>query len=256
MTIFGLMEPQNGLGAGLVTAGIMLSPSASGVVLREYRELTRVLQRQPTGSSFSFEDVGADVESLMVYGGETAPFGSGSDSTGPVVVRLGHISSHRRADTPRATLDNSEVIAAIRSSLSLQIKELAVIVGVQRTHVYSWINGESQPAAQHRDRLQQVYRLARRWNQLCQFPAEDLIRRPETDGRSILDLLKDEDIDEPTIARRLEVLARERRQRQVEADARRPTAREVALRHGIDINKVNDQQQVIDAFTGKRSSPD
>lgn len=254
MTIFDLMEPQNGLGAGLVTAGIMLSSSASGVVLREYRELTRVIQRQPTGSSFSFEDLGADLESLMVYGGETAPFGSGSDSTGPVVVRLEHFTSPRRAGTLRATLDNSEVIAVIRSSLSLQIKELAAIVGVQRTHVYSWINGESQPAAQHRDRLQQVYRLARRWNQLCQFPADDFIRKPGEDGQSVLDLLKSETLDESAIDRRLERLARNRRKLQDETSARRPTVREVAVEHGIDLSKVRDQQHVIDAFTGKRAS--
>lgn len=153
-------------------------------------------------------------------------------------------------------MKTSKLIAAIRSSLSLQIAELAAILGVERTNVYSWISNEAKPTVENQDRLQEVYRFAQHWNQLCKLPAEHFIRVTETDGQSVLGLLKHEKIDADEVILRLARMATERMKLQAEADLHRPPIREVARRHGIDLHKVSDQQHLIDAFTGKRSSPD
>ena len=72
----------------------------------------------------------------------------------------------------------------------------------------------------------------------------------------MLELLNREEIDEPAIIRRLERLAQERDQREARLNAKQSLVREVAREHGIDLARVPDQQHVIDALTGKRSTLD
>ncbi len=155
-----------------------------------------------------------------------------------------------------APLSHNEMISAIRSSLSLRIKELAEVLRVQRPTIYSWIKDEVEPSASNRERLQQIYRIASKWNRLCEFPAERFVRAAGTDGHSVLELLKAEEIIEEGIVGRFKGLAAQRLKLKVEVDRYRPTAESIARRYGLAPDDVSDQQHLIDAETGKRSMPD
>lgn len=151
---------------------------------------------------------------------------------------------------------HNEIIAAIRSSLSLQIKELAEILRVQRPTVYSWIKNEVEPSQTNRERLQHLYRIALKWKQLCNLPADSLIRSTGADGHSVLELLKADEVDQAAIMNRLEGLATQRRKMKREADEKRPTADALAQSLGLEPDDISDQQEFIDALTGRRSNPE
>lgn len=182
--------------------------------------------------------------------------GSGSASECEIVVEPNDTEELSAQLAKSPTLSPGEVIAAIRAALSLQIKELAEILGIERQTVYSWINEEAQPSPQNREQLQKVYRLSCEWNRRCKLPAENLVRTIGTDGQSLLDLLRSDPLDEHKVVSRLSGLALERMKQQASLDAQRPPIRDVARRHGIDPGKVSDQQHVIDAFTGRRATLD
>jgi len=155
-----------------------------------------------------------------------------------------------------SSISLKEIIATIRSSLSLQIKELADVLHVKRPTVYSWINQEVEPSTTNRERLQLIFRLAKKWNGLCHLPMEGLMRKTGKDGHSLLDVLKREHIDELEVFGRFRELAEERMQIQANADKERPTAESIAKRLGLSLHDVRDQQDLIDAETGRRSTPD
>jgi len=176
--------------------------------------------------------------------------GTGGDSLTDLVIEL-----NEEEETPPA-LSAGDLIAAIQASLSLQIKELADVLNVKRPTIYSWINEEAEPHASNRERLQQVYQIAQAWNAQCDLPAERLIRAGDTDGVSVVDLLKAADINEDVIIARFDGLAQERMRLKAEADAKRPPMAKIAEHHGFELSSDSDQQNAIDVFTEKRFSPD
>jgi len=144
-------------------------------------------------------------------------------------------------------------IAAIRSALSLQMKELAEAVGVERPTVYSWINDQNSPQPTNRQRLHAIYRLAEQWNKLTSKPLGKALHHVDTEGRSLFDLLREAPIPKSTIVDRLRVIA----QAAKTAPQTSPTSvRELARKHNIDLNRVVDNQDVIDLETGKRIDAD
>jgi DNA-binding transcriptional regulator YiaG len=251
-----LMEPKK-LGVGFLAATMISPASAPGTVSPDDLMISQLMECQPSGCAHalkywigftpvaSFEN--AAVPSILC--------GSGGDS---VITKLIDVDESESVDDAHviASLSHNEMIAAIRSSLSLQIKELAEILHVQRPTVYSWIKDEVEPSASNRERLQQIYRIASNWNRLCDYPAERLVRAAGTDGHSVLELLKADEITDEDIVSRFEGLALQRRKMKAEADSKRPTAESIAQRHGFAPNDVSDQQHLIDAETGKRSIPD
>jgi DNA-binding transcriptional regulator YiaG len=181
--------------------------------------------------------------------------GSGGDSTLTTLTDVEKDDSESRNDSS-AFPSHNEIIAAIRSSLSLQIKELAEILRVQRPTVYSWIKNEVEPSPTNRERLQYLYRIARKWKQLCNLPADSLIRSTGADGHSVLELLKADEVDQTAIIKRLEGLATQRRKMKREADEKRPKADSLAQSLGLGPDDISDQQEFIDALTGRRSNPE
>ena len=144
-------------------------------------------------------------------------------------------------------------IATIRSALSLQMKELAEAVGVERPTVYSWINDQNTPQPANRQRLHAIYRLAEQWNKLTNTPLGKALHHVDTEGRSLFDLLRDSPIPTSTIHNRLRVMAQA-------AKSASPTnstsVRELARKHNIDLSRVGDSQDDIDLETGKRIDAD
>lgn len=139
-----------------------------------------------------------------------------------------------------------EIIAEIRSSLSLQIKELAEIIGVERPTVYGWLKQEAEPRRANYRRLLQVHEIAKFWRSLSQEPLGREIRL-EHFGSSVLGLLKQDPIP---------VTSSQERLRSIHEDlsSRASSLRKLAEKHGI--KDVQDRQAELDVLTGKRVFPD
>jgi transcriptional regulator with XRE-family HTH domain len=140
-------------------------------------------------------------------------------------------------------------VATIRSALSLQIKELAEAVHVERPTVYSWINGRNTPQPSNRERLHAIFHLAQRWTQLTNKPLGKALHAVGTESKSLFTLMREDPI--PT------VLLRERFRATARAVDREPSedptsVRQLASKHNFDLSRVADRQDDIDLETGKR----
>jgi len=144
-------------------------------------------------------------------------------------------------------------IATIRSALSLQMKELAEAVGVERPTVYSWIKDQNTPQPTNRQRLHAIYRLAEQWNKLISTPLGKALHYVDTEGRSLFDLLRDSPIPTSTIHNRLRLVAQTLKSG---PPVNSTSVRELARKHSIDLSRVADSQDDIDLETGKRIDAD
>ena len=256
MSVRDWFEPSKDgrLKAGLLAAALI--PSGPGTAVHHDWDASKLRDIQASGGnnalnywdSFSPILDSSDRTFLPVFDG------SGCDIASSTVLRLNEPETGGyRAILP---ISHRETIACIRAALSVQIKELAEILHVQRPTIYSWMKGEAEPSATNRVRMQQVYRLATEWNRRCNLPAENLIRASASDGQSVLGLLQADDIDEAGILRRFEALAIERLRIKAEAERSRPEAANIVRRYGHIEAGISDQQHVIDAATGKRATLD
>ncbi len=220
------------------------------------RGISSLLDYQPSGVSRAFRYWYGFTPTSSFEDSAAPDFlcGSGSDSALSILICIDDEPEFFHDTGSLPSMD--EIIATIRGSLSLQVKELAEILRVQRPTVYSWIKDEVEPSASNRDRLQQLYRIALRWKSFCRLPAERLIRWVGADGHSALDLLRGDNIDEVEVGRRFEKLARQRLKMKRDADLKRPTSGNIAQQLGLAADDVSDQQYLIDAATGKRSNLD
>ncbi len=145
------------------------------------------------------------------------------------------------------TLDNAAVIATIRSSLSLQIAEIAEILHVERPTIYTWIGGQSRPTAGNRKRLHWLYRLAQEWDDMSSTPVGEAVRQIDVSGKTLLDLLKEGKDSE--IRSRFRSIARQFDQ---QVHERLPTAHEIAAKYGWSTEPKEGARNELDILTGKR----
>lgn len=183
-------------------------------------------------------------------------FGEG-ERTGSASVAVRTFVESRLTERLSSRIENfpsiEGQIATIRSALSLQMKELAEVIGVERPTVYSWLNGNNSPQPTNRDRLHTVYRLARRWNDRSNTPVGKDRHLPDDDGCTLFDLLRGPTIQVGKIIERLDALA----ETAARAAAKDKTSiRELARKHGIDLTRVRDAWDDIDLETGKRIDPE
>lgn len=259
MAVIDLMETQkpSRLKVGVLAAAMFSPATDPGTLCHDDAIRSQLLDMQPSGCDHALKywDGFTPFKSYENAAVPTVLCGSGSDGVLTKLIDVEDTDADQD-DDPVGPLSYTETIAGIRSAMSLQIKELAEILQVKRPTVYSWIKDEVEPSASNRQRLQQVYRIASQWMRRCRLPADRLVRTAATDGHSVLDLLKADEIDEAKIISRFEGLASERMKMKAKADTKRPTAAAIARRHGLDQHDVSDQQHLIDAETGKRSQPD
>ncbi len=71
--------------------------------------------------------------------------------------------------------DTSGAVAAIRSAPSLQIKELATVIGVSRPTIYSWLRDEEKPQPQNRKRIAHLLKFANAWNSMSKVPIGSMV---------------------------------------------------------------------------------
>ncbi len=144
-----------------------------------------------------------------------------------------------------ASLDTADAVASIRAALSLQVKELATVLGVTRPTIYTWLRNDEKPQSHNRRRISQLHKFAKTWDSMSSKPVGAAVRNEiGIDGNSLVDMLANEQLDEADIILRMQKLA----------EARSNKSRgihEIVKRHGIDLTKVRESQAEIDVLTGK-----
>lgn len=90
-------------------------------------------------------------------------------------------------------ISTRDLIHSIRQVFSLSITELADLLHVSRPTVYAYLEGKQQPQLENRQRLERLAQYAKQVQTLA-LDLTFLIKRPLFDGRSLLDLLKDDEL--------------------------------------------------------------
>ncbi|UFP94872.1 helix-turn-helix domain-containing protein [Gloeobacter morelensis] len=143
----------------------------------------------------------------------------------------------------------ADKIATVRAALSLNIKELAAILRVQRPTVYSWIEGEAEPQTENARRLNALFELARSWSGLAAQPLGEDVRRPHfQEGRSFAELLSEGDLNDPSLREKLRELEAAQRAR---TTRKKKSLRETLAEKGINLPR---NSETVDMLTGKRIS--
>ncbi len=145
------------------------------------------------------------------------------------IVRIAHeLGQH---STPgQHVLDTQEKLAGIRRYLSLNVSNMAKVFRVGRPTVYSWLRDDPVLRANHAQRIDELYVLARSWRNLSIQPIGDLISRPLASGESVLDLLSAKSIDAAAIQNAFVEIAGT-----VNRKARRTSVVEIAKRSGFKL---------------------
>lgn len=219
---------------------------------------------EPTGTRFALEEERPVWQQSSLTRRRQQPINQLHDAlfttrTGPVVVFPPvTILVHKLPQTEPAepTVSVSHLIAQVRGSLSLQITQLAAILGVERPTVYAWIKEQSEPRPQKRTRLKELYRLARRWDELSNDPLGRALTDVGSDGHAVLDFLLQSEIPHALVAHRFRAIARARGRNRAAASQEKRTVAEIAEEIGIDMTRVSEQNDQIDIVTGKRVSWD
>ncbi len=148
-----------------------------------------------------------------------------------------------------------EMVSAIRSSLSLNITEMARVVRVERPTIYEWIGGRSNPHPDNRERLIKVFAISQEWKRLSPLPVDSYVRQPNSTGKSIMDLLSEESIDTDKVLASLRTLANIQREAKEDSSQKRTSlsVRELAKKHNL---VITEQTDTIDWLTGKRIGPE
>ncbi len=105
--------------------------------------------------------------------------------------RSWEVEDVREAELIPAPRTPSENLARIRANLSLNVSELARILGVERPTIYSWMgDDEVVLRPDNRRRLAQLERVALHWREGSELPVGALIRQANPRGESVVSLLE------------------------------------------------------------------
>jgi AcrR family transcriptional regulator len=127
-------------------------------------------------------------------------------------------------------LDTQEKLAGIRRYLSMSVTDLAKVLRVGRPTVYSWLRGDADIRAEHAQRLEATYRIARNWRAMSSRPVGTFLNQPVASGETLLGLLSAKAPDELAVGRAFSQI----RNSAVRA-ARRPGVLEVAKQRGFKL---------------------
>ncbi len=133
----------------------------------------------------------------------------------------------------RALLSVRDRLVAIRHYFGLSISDLARILRVGRPTVYAWMRERSLPSSGHVDRIERLATLAEAWRLASRHPIGSQLRSRGKGGKSLLEYLSDEQLDEQAVRRIFTSLkARLEQQQQVRA-VRGQSPAEYAKSHGF-----------------------
>jgi len=143
--------------------------------------------------------------------------------------------SESRSAPSAASKLRVERLARIQAALGLPTLELAQMLDVTRQGLYKWLDTSKDTKLQEssRERLALVERIARQWRDRSAAPLGALAREPLVDGRTVLGMMVEQEINEAavvaafdTLLARLQDKPKTRSQKLAEAGfKRRPSAR-------------------------------
>jgi len=165
---------------------------------------------------------------LVGTGGVATPRNINYVPSGMLQVRIpreydSHIDSDRM-------LDVQEKLAGIQRYLSMTVSDLAKVLRVGRPTVYSWLRDEASLRAEHAQRLEAIYKMAREWRAMSSRPIGPFLNQPATSGDTLLTLLSARMIDRPAVQSALsEIRAASSR------TPRRPSVMDLAKKRGFKL---------------------
>lgn len=176
----------------------------------------------------------------------------GTDGGAPIYAYFPlQFSSEKTTEPP---LSAGQIVAAVRSALSLTITELASIVGVERPTIYAWLAERAEPYARNRRRLSEVLSVAKAWSKVSELPVGEPIRREDGSGVSVVELLR-QGKSADAISRLKAIARAASKEAPTGRDARRERLRAFTEEHGLKRDPEH-EQTAIDISTGKRMSPE
>jgi transcriptional regulator with XRE-family HTH domain len=146
------------------------------------------------------------------------------------VSRISEVAAER--DQEPLTLQ--ETLAAIQHYFSLNIKELAQILGVSRPTIYSWLRAEQEPQATNLARIAELHSLTRLWQKISIRPIGAPVRTPVVGERSLLQLFAEDELNRELIAMSFEKIGRLSTRAQ---EAKKQTARSHNLEQSTDLQQ-------------------
>jgi AcrR family transcriptional regulator len=149
-------------------------------------------------------------------------------SGAPLQVRVLR-STDGTTDSDRL-LDTQEKLAGIRRYLSMTVTDLAKVLRVGRPTVYSWLRDDADLRAEHAQRLETIYRIARKWRMMSSRPVGTFLNQAVASGETLLSLLSAKAPDELAVGRALSRI----RNASIPA-TRRPGVLEVAKQRGFKL---------------------
>ena len=177
----------------------------------------------------------AAVHPAPISGPTSGPiFAAGQTGVNPALV-----SQPVRRLAPAAA-SVSECLAVIRTAFSLQISQIAEILQVSRPTIYAWISDERQPHQPNRDRLNDIYALAKFWNTISALPlGAAALLAPDAAGATLFDRLKESEVDLNSAKERLQAMSR-----QADMQVAPLRVADLARKYGIalDLNRLNSSE--------------
>jgi transcriptional regulator with XRE-family HTH domain len=155
---------------------------------------------------------------------------------------------------PDGCLRQDEVEGAlgyIKNTLSLNVSELAEVMGVTRPTVYAWAEGGNADEP-NRQRLAALKELAQEWESLCSEPLGALVRDRSEGGTRILDLIKAPELPVAEIKETFKLFAGVIETRKASQKVDGLSFRELAQRHGLQ--QLGEDKYRMSVKTAARSS--
>jgi AcrR family transcriptional regulator len=134
---------------------------------------------------------------LVGTGGFATPRTVDYVPSGTLQVRMPHGEDGKVASD--RMLDAQEKLVGIRRYLSLTVSDLAKVLRVGRPTVYSWLRDEASLRAEHAQRLEAVYKIAREWRAMSSRPVGSFLNQPARSGDTLLALLSARVLDRPAV---------------------------------------------------------
>jgi transcriptional regulator with XRE-family HTH domain len=182
--------------------------------------------------------------------------GTGGTASGATVAWVAHDSLAYRVIAPAQIqlnvplfVDTSERMTGLRRYFSLTVTDLARVLRVERPTIYAWLKGSSAPHSGNLRRLEKIYRLAQEWRAKSSIPMGTYVREPFDDGRSVLDYLAEEHLQERMIRYAFTEIKSRLDQEQETKHARRRSVDESARVLGFPTVSAKEQKKNFDEAT-------
>jgi hypothetical protein len=141
----------------------------------------------------------ATLLSLSVGTGASAPVPSFGVEASSSVVRCSTAPAQSARISQATPLSTREKLMALRRYFSLNVTELSRSLRVERPTAYSWLAESAEPHTRNLERLNRLYGLGRSWRRASPTPVGSANKIPLSNGRSLLDLISGEPLDQEAI---------------------------------------------------------